>query len=411
MKTFTTLYFIFISSLLFSQSINFETLLQEGKRELYKDSEHQNLNNAIKKLEQAILIEPKNAEAHYFLGYAYSRFNSFDGRSIISMNSNLTIKSSEQFEIVNRLTPKYNGEILVLDPYSKLTGEWGGQAMCYIYKNKLDSALWAFKEGKKRGGFGNFFLSINRKVLDSCSPNAILITSGDNFTIPLWYLQFVEHYRTDVTVIDISLLNTLWYPKFIKNKNKISFGKKYKELDSVIFKPWTDTKISIKTPNKKVFSWILKPSYSTNYEQYILRNDVLLLNLLKKNKFNREVYFTTGFYEANKLSLSNHLKSYIIIEKINYDQQPQLSFSEYKTMIYSVIDCLKYLNRNSLSENNFVDNIRYELLYRIDSCLQKGNKNEAKMLFEIFDEKLSLNIYPKLSEQGTKYYKYLKLKI
>jgi hypothetical protein len=387
----------------YSQTEEFDLFLANGKAEFKKEFENQDYSIAVENLEKAVKLQPDNAEAHYFLGYAYSRLNSKDGNGIIQMSNSLTIKCSNEFEIVNRLSPKYTGENIILDPYSKLSAEWGSLAIKYLYNNQQDSSIWAFKEGKKRGGFGDFFLSINKAILDQCSKNAILITSGDNFTILMWYLQSVEGYRKDISVIDISLLNTNWYPSFLSKNGIIKFDLPESIIDTLDYCVWSDSTITINN-----FSWTIKPSY---FEQYIIRGDRIFLSLLKENEFKRDIYFTIGFSEETRLSLKEFLQPLILIDKLKINKEPALEIEYYKSVITKFLLQTDKVNLNSILELNFIDNIRYDILNQVANSMKYDKKKEANELFNLMEKYAGEKKYPYQDENLRKYVEYIRGKL
>ncbi len=59
---------------------------------------------------------------------------------------------------------------------------------------------------------------IGANYLESCAPNSILFTYGDNDSFPVWYVQDVEQVRTDIRVANLSYIQAGWYIDMMRQK-------------------------------------------------------------------------------------------------------------------------------------------------------------------------------------------------
>jgi tetratricopeptide (TPR) repeat protein len=105
----------------------------------------------------------------------------------------------------------------VLEKQLKLSPTIAGavaSAVCVLIPVQMVSQTWDDHNRSGRYAARDFA----RNYLESCDPDAIIFTHGDNDTFPLWYAQEVEGIRTDVRVANTSYLQTDWYINQMKRQ-------------------------------------------------------------------------------------------------------------------------------------------------------------------------------------------------
>ena len=213
-----------------------------------------------------------------------------------------------------------------------------------------------------------------KNYLTSCDKNAIIFTNGDNDTFPLWYVQEVEGFRTDVKIVNLSLFNTDWYIEQMKRKTyeappipnsfkyeqyandtrdltpiypivndyvdlkeAIDFVKKEDKRaklklqsgDHVNFMPTRKFKLKVNKENAKK-SGAVSPNMPdslipdeikfslSDKKNYIIKGELMILDMLAENDWERPIYYAVTVSSDNYLNLQN----YFVLEGLTYRISP-----------------------------------------------------------------------------------------
>ena len=151
-------------------------------------------------------------------------------------------------------------------------------------------------------------------ILQSCKPNGVIFTNGDNDTFPLWYLQEVEKVRTDVAVVNLSLLNTPWYIKQQRDnrtKDKRFINLTDRQIDQLTSSLTRWEKQNVRVPvnndpeNKVGFiEWEMKPTYGG---QALRVQDMMIMRIINDAGWRIPIYFAVTVSQNNRIGLDKYL--------------------------------------------------------------------------------------------------------
>lgn len=164
-------------------------------------------------------------------------------------------------------------------------------------------------------------------MLQSVAPNAIIFTNGDNDTFPLWYMQEVEGVRRDVRIANLSLLNTPWYIKQLKNDTphgaeKVDMSFSDAEIEQLTPVRWEAQEISIPVPPDVIkqygitdtatvkngkLTWTMQVPAQFGEVGAARVQDLVSLDIIMQAKWKRPIYIAVTCSDDSKLSLDEYL--------------------------------------------------------------------------------------------------------
>ncbi|GGH77474.1 tetratricopeptide (TPR) repeat protein [Filimonas zeae] len=381
-----------LSLMALSQDNDFKRDLDKAKEEMKRNGpdESPDYNRAGRLLESALQKNANSAEAWYFYGYAIDKLNAVEGEYMVRVQPGLTRKASEAFEKAVALSNDvYTGELMLLDPHTKILTVWGSQAMKYAYDNKPDSTLWSLQQAATRGGIDRTVLAYFRQVMDECTKGAFLFTNGDLYLYYLLYLQQVEKYRTDVVCVDINLLNTRWYPRWMVKKGVLPVSYAPADLEKLDIMRWEAKTVSMRNNNSRLadtgIAWKLWPSFS---KKYLLRSDRILLDVLQQNAFKQEVYFPADVPSTMMLFLDKFLVCHGLTNKLVMDTTQNtmpLLMARLKKLRYLPSTSRGYLNNRDNIQ--VLNNYRFTYTTAVNLALQQQKPALALQLMESVEHK------------------------
>jgi hypothetical protein len=255
---------------------------------------------AIQSLQEALILNPDDANIYCQLGRAM-HYLCYDSVPLTGFDQRKSDEILRYLRKAVEIDPRHG------DACYFIGAEYGARARAEMQSGRRDGIAEQFRLGYQAGGYPDWLIESGRNTLRSCDPGAILFVGGDADANAVQYLQYVEGFRNDVTVVPAGLLDCPWFIFMLKDGGG--------GVVAVAPISWSDQQISAMRPFKwktnrvrcsvsdavkrkygmrdETVAWDLNPDLGRGEQLGLVSaGRAALMDILLTNRWERPVYFS-----------------------------------------------------------------------------------------------------------------------